>query len=327
MATITRNKAGLKLVNRLINPIHFRSTRLIETLAFDEIRSEKPYNYTALVLHGLLGSARNWRSFSRILASSLSASTPSSVEWRMVLADLRNHGKSAELKELIAPHDIPNAANDLANLVKSEGWNWPDVVIGHSMGGKVALQYAQSCARGDYGDSVKLPKQLWVLDSVPGTVNPEFSDGEVEKVLKTLQGLPSSVPSRKWLVNHMMTLGFSKSLSDWIGSNLKKSEEGETWAFNLEGAVAMFNSYRKTDYWPLLENPPEGMEIAIVRAENSDRWDADVVQRLENLASREVDEAGGKVSVFVLPKSGHWVHVDNPKGLLEIVTPKISSLV
>lgn len=81
----------------------------------------------------------------------------------MVLADLRNHGKSAELKDLIPPHDIPNAANDLANLVKSQGWNWPDVVIGHSMGGKVALQYAQSCARGDYGDSVKLPKQVLLL--------------------------------------------------------------------------------------------------------------------------------------------------------------------
>lgn len=84
--------------------------------------------------------------------------------------------------------------------------------------------------------------------------------------------------------------------------------------------------FRKTDYWPLLENPPEGMEIAIVRAENSDRWDPDVVQRLESLASRKVDGGGGKVSVHVLPKSGHWVHVDNPKGLLEIVTPKISSL-
>lgn len=81
----------------------------------------------------------------------------------MVLADLRNHGKSAGLKELIAPHDIPNAANDLANLVKSQGWSWPDVVIGHSMGGKVTLQYAQSCARGDYGDSVKLPKQVLFL--------------------------------------------------------------------------------------------------------------------------------------------------------------------
>lgn len=48
----------------------------------------------------------------------------------------------------------------------------------------------------------------------------------------------------RWLVNHMMELGFSKSLSDWIGSNLKKSGDLETWAFNLDGAVQMFNSYR-----------------------------------------------------------------------------------
>lgn len=42
----------------------------------------------------------------------------------------------------------------------------------------------------------------------------------------------------------MLKLGFSKSLSEWIGSNLKKSGEQETWAFNLDGAVQMFSSYR-----------------------------------------------------------------------------------
>lgn len=83
---------------------------------------------------------------------------------------------------------------------------------------------------------------------------------------------------------------------------------------------------REKSYWPLLEHPPKDMEIAVVRAENSDRWDPDVVQQLESLASREADGSEGKVSLHVLPKSGHWVHVDNPKGLLEIVAPKISSL-
>lgn len=52
------------------------------------------------------------------------------------------------------------------------------------------------------------------------------------------------VPGFRWLVSHMIELGFSKSLSEWIGSNLNKSGEHETWAFNLEGAVQMFNSYR-----------------------------------------------------------------------------------
>ncbi|XP_059668699.1 uncharacterized protein LOC132313776 [Cornus florida] len=334
MARSVTNKAGNLLLTRLWRPVYLGTTggtrtRSLETLAFEEVRtSTEPSDHTltAFVLHGLLGSARNWRSFSRALAFSLSNSSPSS-DWRMVLVDLRNHGRSAEIEGLCLPHDMVNAAKDIANLVKSHGWVWPDVVIGHSMGGKVALQFAESCSRGDYGESARFPKQLWILDSVPGKVNPDDSDREVEKVLQTLQSLPSSVPSRKWLVNHMIELGFSKSLSEWIGSNLKKSGEHETWAFNLEGAVQMFDSYREKDYWDLLETTPKAMEISIVHAENSDRWDPEVIQRLEGLAGQRRDESEGKVSVHVLPNSGHWVHVDNPKGLLGIVAPKIASLV
>ncbi|KAI3471796.1 hypothetical protein Pfo_028449 [Paulownia fortunei] len=257
-------KLGLsRLLNRLFNG--------------DKSSPEKPHEFTAFVLHGLLGSGRNWISFSRSLASYLSP-----AQWRMVLVDLRSHGKSAEIEGLLPPHNLENAAKDLANLVKSEGWDWPDVVIGHSMGGKVALQFAQSCANGYYGDNVSLPKQLWVLDSVPGKVTQENSDGEVEKVLQTLQSLPSTIPSRKWLVDHMLKLGFSKSLSEWIGSNLKNQKN---------------------------------------------KWNRDVIQQLEHLASKRVSDAEGKVSVHVLPNAGHWVHVDNPKGLLEIVAPKVASVV
>ena len=79
----------------------------------------------------------------------------------MVLVDLRNHGKSAEVEGLSPPHDLTNAAKDVANLVDSEGWAWPDVVIGHSLGGKVALQYVESCARGNYGESAVVPKQVY----------------------------------------------------------------------------------------------------------------------------------------------------------------------
>ncbi|PIN24635.1 putative alpha/beta hydrolase [Handroanthus impetiginosus] len=320
-------KPGLsRLVNWLLigsTPVLHHHRRSFQTLAFEEIKSspEKPHEFTAFVLHGLLGSGRNWRSFSRSLASYLSY-----AQWRMVLVDLRNHGRSAEIEGLLPPHNLENAAKDLANLVRSEGWDWPDVVIGHSLGGKVALQFAKSCDNGHYGDDVSLPKQLWVLDSVPGKVIQENGDGEVEKVLRTLQSLPSTIPSRKWLVDHMLKLGFSKSLSEWIGSNLKKSGERETWAFNLDGAVQMFNSYREADYLPLLEHTPKGMEISIVRAEKSDRWSRDVIQQLDHLASKQVDEAEGKVSVHVLPNAGHWVHVDNPKGLLEIVAPRITSI-
>jgi len=82
------------------------------------------------------------------------------AEWRMVLVDLRNHGRSAGIKGFGPPHSISTAAKDLADLVKARGWPWPDVVLGHSMGGKVALDFAESCSRGVYGDSADLPKQV-----------------------------------------------------------------------------------------------------------------------------------------------------------------------
>jgi hypothetical protein len=40
-------------------------------------------------------------------------------------------------------------------------------------------------------------QQLWVLDSVPGEVPMENSDGEVERVLAILKSLPKPIPSRR----------------------------------------------------------------------------------------------------------------------------------
>ncbi|XP_027349328.1 protein ABHD11 [Abrus precatorius] len=321
-----RNSFDFHLLTSFLNSPILPRRRWLETIAYEELRAhpDKPYTSTAVFIHGFLGSARNWRSFSRNLLASLSNSSPSS-NWRTVMLDMRNHGKSSERK-LNPPHNMENAAKDLADLVKAEGWSWPEVVLGHSMGGKVALQFAESCCRGDYGDSALRPKQLWVLDSVPGEINPENSNEEVRDVLATLQSLPSQIPSRKWLVSHLMGLGYSKALSDWIGTNLKKVGDHETWIFDLQNAKEMFDSYWEKSYWNLLENPPKGMEIVIVRAEKSDRWDQDAIERIEKLARRGGSDSLGKVSFCLLPNAGHWVHVDNPKGLLEIVASKIATL-
>ena len=43
------------------------------------------------------------------------------------MLDLRNHGKSAE-RNTSPPHTMESAAKDLADLVKLEGWDWPEVV-------------------------------------------------------------------------------------------------------------------------------------------------------------------------------------------------------
>jgi pimeloyl-ACP methyl ester carboxylesterase len=46
----------------------------------------------------------------------------SCAEWRMVLVDLRNHGRSAGIKGIVPPHDLSTAVKDLADLVKARGW-------------------------------------------------------------------------------------------------------------------------------------------------------------------------------------------------------------
>lgn len=156
----------------------------------------------------------------------------------------------------------------------------------------------------------------------------------------------------------MVELGFSRSLSEWIGNNLKRSGDSEIWAFNLDGAVQMFNSYRfclsyepmtrriiqfppsrlyfihmtshfphcrETSYWSLLENPPKETEINFVIAEKSDRWDNDTTKRLETVANQRQNVSEGKVATHLLRNSGHWVHTDNPKGLLDIMSPNFLS--
>lgn len=75
------------------------------------------------------------------------------------MIDLRNHGNSASLSNLNPPHDIPAAARDVANLIKGEGWDSPDAMIAHSLGGKVVLEFAKKAASGTYG-AVKPPKQV-----------------------------------------------------------------------------------------------------------------------------------------------------------------------
>ena len=82
---------------------------------------------------------------------------------------------------------------------------------------------------------------------------------------------------------------------------------------------------RETSYWSLLENPPKETEISFVIAEKSDRWDQDTTKRLETIAKQRQSVSDGKVSTHVLRNSGHWVHTDNPKGLLEIVSSNFLS--
>jgi pimeloyl-ACP methyl ester carboxylesterase len=83
----------------------------------------------------------------------------------------------------------------------------------------------------------------------------------------------------------------------------------------------MFSSYKRLDFWDLLESPPQGVDIHIVRAARSDRWSKRELEQLD-----AVDKSsGGRVRVHVLPDAGHWLHIENPGGLLGLISPSLAS--
>lgn len=308
-------------------PVSFTQQRAQVSLAYESVTAgeDREQVRTGIVIHGLMGAAKSLRPLCRrLLNQVIQRSPPNAPGWQLVVVDLRNHGKSAGLEHLRPPHNLQSAAKDIAKLIELESWNWPDVVVGHSFGGKVALEFAESCACGRYGPSAITPKQLWVLDSIPAEIDVEQA-GEMHRILTTIRSLPDPVPSHRWLLEKLIEEGFSRSLAIWIGSNLKRidsSSEHMTWIFNVEDIYDMFLSYRQTSYWSFLEFPPKGTNVGIVRADNSDRWSPSVVAQLEKLAeaSRQERPDRGTLHYHVLEKSAHWVHVDNPDGLIDILT-------
>lgn len=96
-----------------------------------------------LIAHGLFGSGRNWGVVARRLADRRD----------VVAVDLRNHGDSPRA----ASQSYPDMAADLAEVIRAQGA--PVDVLGHSMGGKAAMQLALSEAA--------LVRRLVVADIAP----------------------------------------------------------------------------------------------------------------------------------------------------------------
>ncbi len=249
------------------------------------------------ILHGILGSGRNWRAYARRLARLY-------PEWRYVLVDLRNHGDS---HPATAPNTLKACADDLVELAEHLG-TWPQVVIGHSFGGKVALAYGALRPKG--------LRSIWVLDSLPGAVGQLSENNEVRRVIEMAGSLDMPVPHHDAVLEHFTSVGLSKDIAGWMTTNLRRTEEGLYWRFDLPAIREMLQDYLVQDYWPFLEDT--ALDVHIVRAGRSERWSEDDIDRLDHL------DALGRIHHHLLRDAGHWVHVDAPEELAEMLSASLA---
>ncbi len=199
----------------------------------------------------------------------------------------------------------------------------PRAVIGHSLGGKVTLAFArrrlQEAHREADDGAHEALAQVWALDSDPGAQEPHHSH-QVLQVLGALKNHPGPFASRQEAVRELCAEGLSSGLSNWLVTNLERSsrQEGATfsWRFELAKLEKLLEDYFRVDLWPFLEHlstQSPSVRFELLVAENSDRWNGNMRQRAEALDGK------GPLKLHLLPDAGHWVHVDNPAGLLDIM--------
>lgn len=257
-------------------------------------------NDVVVFAHGILGSRGNWRGFARRLVDASPESTA-------LVVDLRNHGESHGFSE---PHTVEAAAKDIAALCQHLGKR-PRVVVGHSWGGKAALQLALTDKSVDVVVAVDCP---------PG--GRRFSGGErsspeeIDRVLAAVTSVPMPVASRRDLVALLKDRGLSDPIAQWMTTNLDAEMR---WKFNLAAIPSMLASFGKLDLWPALWAKREGLGVHLVRGGRSDRWSS------EELARADEALAGHVVVNHIIEHAGHWVHTDDPQRLLAVVLSSMPS--
>ncbi|KAL4853255.1 hypothetical protein ACK3TF_005764 [Chlorella vulgaris] len=263
---------------------------------------------TAVLVHGILGKRQNMLSFARRLVEGF-------PNWQVVVVDLRCHGESASHQPPRSqPNTVESAASDVVRLLSALKL-FPEMLIGHSFGGKVVLEMTKAWSAA--ARRVPRPVQVWVLDALPGEVRSGDMGGadRPADLISMLLAMPPVIPSRHWLISQLEAANFSSAVARWAATNLAPLASGApglTWAFDLQGIRQMFRSYESTDLWPLLAAPSVGVKYSFVKAERSTfRWGGGDEARIRALGH----------AVHELPASGHWVHTDNPDGLFDILAP------
>jgi pimeloyl-ACP methyl ester carboxylesterase len=254
-----------------------------------------------LFLHGILGSGPNWRTF----AKQVVAERP---EWGAVLVDLRLHGESQQ--GFAPPHTIAAAAGDVQELIATlEGASAARVrgVLGHSFGGKVALELARQ-RRGDLD-------QLFVIDSTPSARPSGRGSESTQHIVDLLTSLPSEFPDRNAFTAWIEERGVSRPTAMWLAMNVRPIPNTTRFVFRIDvpGINEMLHDYFRLDLWDVLEEEGRagtGMQSHLIVGGRSSIVDQ---------ADREHAKRCPHTTLDVIEKADHWVHVDAPDALRSLV--------
>lgn len=249
-----------------------------------------------VVLHGAFGAGHNWRTIARTLVRQR-------PDWSVLLPDLRLHGAS---QGFLPPHTLHTAASDVTALTQALGTP-ADAILGHSLGGKVALRSA-----ADYPSGLE---QVWVVDATPA---PEPHVGSAWQMLRTVRALPPEFDSRTDAAAALVRSGSTPVVAQWMTSNLEQVGRRYRWRLDFNAIEELLNDASAADLWSVVADPARATTLHFIKATDSDVLSPHALQRL-----RTVTPAGG-IAIHVLV-GGHWIQADNPDGVVGLLTEHLPS--
>ncbi len=247
--------------------------------------------YPLVILHGLYGSSDNWISVGRALSD----------KYEVFLIDQRNHGQSPHSPS----HTYEDLSQDLLQFLDDHNLEQP-IIVGHSMGGKVAMQFAST-----YPHRVK---GLVVVDILPSSYRKDLGVGleqenQHAKILSSLLMLPiGSATSRDDL-----DTAFAQNIKDdrvrqFLLKSVKRSHTGGfQWQLNVEGLSqnlpALMNSVL-----PEGGQQPLHVPTLFLRGEKSPYVHTEGVKKISSWFEN--------YQIKTIANAGHWVHAENPQDLM-----------
>jgi pimeloyl-ACP methyl ester carboxylesterase len=233
-----------------------------------------------LIIHGFLGMSDNWKSFGSLYAAE---------GFQVHMLDLRNHGKSFHSDEF--SYEI--MVNDVLDYCQNH--NLSNVsIIGHSMGGKVAMLFATTYPN--------LVEKLIVADIGPKYYAPHHQD-----ILAGLNTVDfSEKPDRSQVEETLYPFIPDFGTRQFLMKNLYWIEPGQlAFRFNLP----VFNEKIEQIGKALpAENHFEKPALFIRGGNSKYILDSDLPEIQNHFPNFKLE---------TIPNAGHWLHAENPKLFFE----------
>jgi len=238
-----------------------------------------------VILHGLFGSSDNWRSIAKQLADYA----------QVITVDLRNHGHSPHSTE----QNYELMADDLLELIDELQLDNVDI-MGHSVGGKVAMAFSQRYS--------SYCRKLIIVD-----IAPKHYEDEHNAIFKALLSLDLTLYNKRSDVDSELAKVIKdKAIRQFLLMNLGIENHVLSWRINLQ---SIFNNYVNL-LKPVCDGCTITLPVCFIKGSRSSYILKDDELLIKSLYPN--------AEVYTIEQAGHWVHAEAPQAFLTKVLEFLS---